>query len=352
VEHVQTINSPTVLNPSVVGDALGSTAITKKSETAADVLAAQAKAEVQARIVQAIQRPRDPDVVRQKLLKRCERTSFAQVARYSKPVGGSNVTGPSVRFVEAALQIMGNVEAKPTVIYDDREKRIVRVSVTDLETNTTYSKDILIEKTVERKQLKNGQQPLGSRINSRGERVFIVEATEDDLLNKEANLASKALRQLGLRVIDGDLTDECMDQVEATLKDKAAKDPDAEKRAIIDAFDAIGIRVEHLKAYLDVDDLATLAPKDMVNLRAIYAAIKEGETTWRELMEQREAVRGKATDSSEAAVTGKSGLLDKIKKGGQAASAPAEAADTPKGVPAQQEAQATAQNAAEKGSKK
>jgi hypothetical protein len=271
-------------------------AIEKQLETAAQVLAEQAKAAVQARYIMAMRNPRDWDVVRQRLLKECERPSFAVVARYSKPVGSGTVTGPSIRFVEAALKVMGNVMPEQIVLYDDRQKRILRVTVTDLESNLTYSKEILLEKTVERKHLKPGQTPLGSRINSRGERAYLVEATEDEMLNKEAALTSKALRQLGLRIVPGDLVDECMETVLATVRRKAAEDPDAEKKAIIDAFADLGVRVTDLKEYLGLDSLETLTPKDLANLRAVYQALRDGETNWREIMEQRDAVRGTARE--------------------------------------------------------
>jgi hypothetical protein len=284
----------------------GSGAIERRHghQTATEVLAAQAEAAVKARYVMALKRPRDWDVVRQRLLKECERTSFAQVARYSKPVGNTTVTGPSIRFVEAALRAMGNVLAENVVLYDDQQKRIIRVIVTDLEHNETYQKEILLEKTVERKQLRQGQVPISSRTNTRGERVYLVEATEDEMLNKEAALTSKAMRQLGLRLIPGDLVDECMEGVEATMRKKAEQDPDAEKKAIIDSFYELGVRVEHLKEYLGVD-LDQLTPKDLVNLRAVYQALKDGETTWREVMDQREAILGKSAEAQVELATSK-----------------------------------------------
>ncbi len=281
--------------PQQVTEGFGAIERRPQHQTATEVLAAQAEAAVKARYVMALKRPRDWDVVRQRLLKDCERTNFAQVARYSKPVGTGTVTGPSIRFVEAALRTMGNVLAENVVLYDDQQKRIIRVIVTDLEHNETYQKEILLEKTVERKQLRQGQVPISSRLNSRGDRVYLVEATEDEMLNKEAALTSKAMRQLGLRLIPGDLVDECMEGVEITLRKKAEQDPDAEKKAIIDAFYDLGVRVEHLKEYLGVD-FDQLTPKDLVNLRAVYQALKDGETTWREVMEQREAIMGKSAE--------------------------------------------------------
>ena len=70
-------------------------------ETTAGALAAQAKAAVEARYIMAMQRPRDWDQVRLSLLKECDRTNFAEVAIYRKPVG-QGIEGPSIRFAEAA----------------------------------------------------------------------------------------------------------------------------------------------------------------------------------------------------------------------------------------------------------
>lgn len=259
------------------------TALINTGETAATAVAAQAKALVEARYLIAIRQPRDLDTVREKLMKECRRPSFAEVARYSKPIG-KGVVGPSIRFAEAALRYMGNVHIPTATIYDDREKRIIRVMVLDLETNVGYDTEITIEKTVERKQLREGQVPIRSRYNSENKLVYIVEATEDDLLNKTNALISKAIRTNGLRVVPGDIVDECMDLVVETQKAKDAADPDAAKRKVFDNYATIGVTVDQIKTFLGHGG-DVLAPKELADLRALYSAIKDGETTWREAIE-------------------------------------------------------------------
>ncbi|HYG12344.1 MAG TPA: hypothetical protein VD835_20545, partial [Pyrinomonadaceae bacterium] len=113
-----------------VSEGFGSQTMVRANETSTTALAAQAKAQIEARYIVAMQRPRDMDTVRTKLLKECSRPGFAKVARYSKPVGGSKIEGPSIRFAEAALRCMGNVVPESFVVWDDEEKRVVRVSVT------------------------------------------------------------------------------------------------------------------------------------------------------------------------------------------------------------------------------
>ena len=275
--------------------------ILEKPEAAGDVLAAQAKALVQARYQVAYARPRDWDEVRQRLLKDCQRTSFAESALYSKPVGGSSVQGLSIRFAEAALRAMTNLQVESVAIYDSPEKRIVRLSVTDFESNLPNSHDIVLEKRIERKQLKQGQVSLGERLNSKGQTVYLVEATEDDLATKQAAQTSKALRQLALRLLPGDIADECEVQIRNTLREHAKRDPDAAKKKLVDAFADLGVKVDELKSFLGVASLDGLAERELISLRQVYQAIKDGETNWRDVMEQREGTRGKKDDS----VTGK-----------------------------------------------
>lgn len=239
--------------------------------------------------------PRDLDVVREKLLRECKRPGFAAVARYLKPIG-KGVEGPSIRFAEAAIRLMGNISVDQMTVYDDAEKRIVRVIVVDCETNTPYSSDVTVEKTVERRQAKPGDEVIRSRTNSRGQQVFIISATEDDLLNKQNGLISKAIRNNGLRLLPGDIVEECMVTVLETQANQDAIDPERGKRKIFDAFGGIGINVAQLKDYLG-HDAETMSQKETTDLRGLYSAIKEGHTTWQEVM----AARGKSEPETKSA---------------------------------------------------
>ncbi len=258
---------------------------TKTNETAATAAAAQAKAIVEARYTVAINRPRDMDAVRAALIKECQRPSFAEVARYVKPIG-KGVEGPSIRFAEAAIRCMTNIVVEENTTYDDDEKRIIQVTAVDLEANVPYSTSVTIEKTVERSRTKDGDDVIRKRTNSRGQDVYILRATEDEILNKKNAILSKAIRTLALRLVPGDLIDECMDQVIKTQENRDAQDPDAARRKLVDAFGALGVGVDDLRAYVGVP-LDKLTPKDMADLRGVFAAIKAGEVSWKSAMETR-----------------------------------------------------------------
>lgn len=285
-----------------------STAIAVPShETASSAVAAQAKALVEARYTVALHRPRDLDTVRERLLKECKRPSFAAVARYRKPIG-QGVEGPSIRFAEAAIRCMTNITIETITVYDDREKRIVRVTVTDLESNVPYSQDVTIEKTIERRNSKPGDEVVRTRTNSQGAMVYILVGTEDDILNKQNALLSKAIRTLGMRHIPGDLVDEAMWQVKETQKNQDASDPDGARLKLFDAFGEIGVKVAQLKEYLGhAGD--TLTQKELADLRGLYAAIRDGETTWREVMDQL-----KAKEEGQPAKSEASGSVAKLRE--------------------------------------
>jgi hypothetical protein len=262
----------------------GGSQITTTGETHTAALAAAAQAAVNARFVMAIQRPRDWDDVRVRLLKECDRPGFAEVARYNKPIG-KGVKGPSIRFAEACFRYAGNLDAPVTTTFEDRFKRILHVQVIDFETNASYSADITIDKTVERRERKD-RLVIAERKNSGGQSVFIVEATEDELLNKQNALVSKAVRTLILRVIPGDIVDEGQRRCIDTLAKKDSADPAGAKKRLVDAFADIGVFPKDLAMFVG-HNLDAMQPAELAELREIYATVRDGEATWRSIVEAR-----------------------------------------------------------------
>lgn len=258
---------------------------TSRDNQAVAALAAKVQADISARFTMALHRPRNMDQVRTDILRECRRPGFAAVAIYHKPIG-DGVDGLSIRFAEAAARCFGNIAMDVSQIYDDEMTRVVRVSATDLEGNVTWPTDLHIAKTVERKSLRKGQRPLDTRTNSYGDQVYIVQASEDDLLNKQGALVSKALRTCILRIIPGNLQDEAWDTCVAILKDKAAADPDLERNRVCDAFADQGIQPVNLEEWLGHKlDVAT--PVEIEHLRRLYVAIRDGEATWADALAHR-----------------------------------------------------------------
>lgn len=258
------------------------------AETASTAIAAQAKAMVESRFIVAMRNPRNWDAVRQDVLRECRRPAFAnnKSAYYIKPIG-PGVEGLGIRFVEVALRCMKNVLVETTMIFEDKTKEIHRVSVTDLEANITYPLDVRVSRVVERSRPSSDGSYISVRKNSYGKDTYTVEATDDDLLNKRGALISKAIRTLGTRIIPGDLCDEAEEIIKKIRLDHASADPEGERKRIVDAFVGIGVSAENLAKYLDQKDLKICTPAQIVELRGIYGAIKDGEATWSTVMENK-----------------------------------------------------------------
>lgn len=285
-------------NAVVQRDDMGARTLTPLVETSAAAVAAQAEAEVKARVALAIARPRDLMDVRHRLQQECKRPGFAEAARYARPVGQEKdkvtgewkekiATGFSIRFAEAAQRCMTNLYSPVIVVYDGPDKRIVRVACMDLEINSTFSGDVVIGKTVERRKLKKEQQAVGTRQNSMGQMVYIVEATDAEVTVKQGAEVSKNLRNLILRHVPGDILDECEGWVAETLASKDAADPAAARKKIADAFAALGVKPSDLKTYLG-HDIDQCSADELNTLRAIYNGISEGTATWAEIIGERQ----------------------------------------------------------------
>lgn len=303
----------------------GKRSMTTQAETSASAIAAQQTAMVQAAYIMAERRPRDFDQIRVTLLKTCRRPRFAEAARYLKPVGKEKdkrtgewvekiAEGLSIRFAEEAARSMGNLRIDSYTVYDDPKKKIVKFVVLDLESNTEWSKTVTIEKTTERRQLKRDQQAIGQRMNSYSELVFVVEATQEEITKREGAEASKGWRDGILKNIPADIKEECLDKIRETILSDAAEDPEQKKKNMIDAFASIGVEPAHLREYVG-HDLATLSPHEIVELRGVYASIKEGETTWAAVSETRsETVEKKGEPKkAEKPANGKPSADDAVK---------------------------------------
>lgn len=262
---------------------IGATQMEVRSETS--VQAAEIEAMVKARVALARYSPRDMDVVRQRILADCARPVFADKAIYAKPVGGKSIEGPSVRLAEAMARNMGNMLIDATIAEETLERRRIRVYAMDLETNTTAAADVVIDKTVERREA-GDREVIGRRRNSSGKDVFIVLATEDELLNKTNAAVAKMRRNKILELIPSDIAEEAEGKCNETLAAADAKDPAGARKRLCDAFFAIGVAADALKAYIG-HGLDTLSPSELQQLRRVHNSIKEGETTWHAVVEAR-----------------------------------------------------------------
>ena len=256
----------------------------QRVDPAAVAAAETAKAKIQAAFMVALHRPRSVATAAMKLKEACKRPKFAEQAEYRIPIAGKTVSGPSIRFAEEALRSWGNFYDDKSVVYEDEKTRRIKVSVTDLETNATFSKEITISKTIERKD-KNGRGTIiDERINSSGQKIYIVAPTDAELAKKEAAEISKVLRNEGLRLIPQDIVDDALETARSTLLNDTKTNIVDTRKKLVEKFWEKGVRPEDLAKYLG-HPVETVTAEEIVDLRKVYSSIESGETKFKDFID-------------------------------------------------------------------
>ncbi len=263
-------------------------------------LAARVDAEVRARTSLAIMRPRNIGEFRRHLLEACKRSRFAAAARYLKPIGSGKVPGLSIRFAEECCRHYTNLDNTSIVIQEDDERRVLECCSVDMESNVVWRQTVVVPKTVERRQKKAGDEVIRERVNAQGDRVFIRRATEDETFTLQNNLISKTIRNMILKHIPSDIIEEANDEILKTLESEVDKDPTAFRRRLLDAFFNIGVTPKEIDEYL-AKPIADANKAELEMLRALGEAIKQGEGSWADVMEERRGLAKNRSDQADVA---------------------------------------------------
>lgn len=260
---------------------------------------AQAQHEVQSAITVAIKFPRNEDDSFGRLMKSCKRESFAGLAAYSFPRGGSKVTGPSAHLAREAARVWGNIQYGFEIIRDDDESIHLRGWAWDMQTNSKATQDAAFKKAVQRK--------IG------GETRWVKPDERDlrELINKHGAIAE---RNCVLKILPKDLIEDAMNEAVRTLRDGVKRDLDGERKKMVAAFAELNVSVPDLEQYLGCP-LKHANPEQVTELRTIWRSIMDGNTTWPEYVRRDEK-------PAEPSHVPKEGSVDDL-LGGQEAPEPA-----------------------------
>lgn len=243
------------------------------NELAPTAAAAEKQYEIQGAMVLAKRFPRNEDAAFEKLMKACNRTSFAEDAEYSFPRGKvqddngkwvpNYVKGPSVNLAREAARIWGNIRYGLNIKTETEDMRHIQGWAYDLETNTRVEADDSFLKLIFRK---NGgwQKP-----------------DERDLRELTNRRAAILIRNCILQLLPKDLIEDAIGATRSTLQAGAAQDPEGARKKIITAFSSINVSVAMLETYLG-HELAQASPAQIAELRTIYKSIADGNSKWAE----------------------------------------------------------------------
>jgi len=236
---------------------------TESGELAVSAQEMMAQKEIEASIIIANKFPRNETAAMTAVLRSCQRTTFAESALYSYPRGGQTIEGPSVKLAREIARNWGHIRVGADVVFDDEESRTVRCYAWDMQTNTKESQDVTFKKLIFRK---------------RGGWIKPDERDLRELTNKQT---ATACRNCILHIVPADLIEDAMEQAKSTLTADCGADPDAARKNVARAFDALNVSVEQIEAFLG-HKLVSATPHELANLRTVYKSIKDGNSVWRE----------------------------------------------------------------------
>ncbi len=261
--------------------------------------AVRAAEEIKVAYQMALYRRRNIQQARQVLMDVCARPSFALLVEWEKPVGGRKIRGVTIRLIEEAIKAYGNIQTTKTTVYEDAVSRKIVVKVIDLENNISYEDETVIQKAVERSQF-GDRTVISQRTNSKGEQVYLVDATEDEMLGKTNAQVSKMIRTLAKRLIPADLIEYGVTVAKRTVRKADSVDPKKASNEIFDSFKNIGITPDMVAVYVG-SNKPIFTADELDSLRGLYTALKDKETTWREVVES----LGKKKDDGDGGDGGK-----------------------------------------------
>lgn len=210
---------------------------------------------------------------------------------YSVPRGGTRITGPSIRFAEAAAQAWGNLDVSTTIVRDDAVAAIVIGRCHDLESNYTAAMET--RRPVHKKKFKPAPD-------------------EDDKQLAVAVATSLAYRNSVLRAIPRALW---WPVYQAAIKASTGEGTmEARRDLALGAFRSRGATNAQVLAALGRKGEEDLTLDDLHHLRGMFTAIKEGKLTLEDALRPPEAEKPRGHAS-----LGKSNLATKIEAKGQAA---------------------------------
>ena len=236
----------------------------------------RAVAETQAAIMLARQFPRDRGEATSRILTECTRPTLADAAIYSYPKGGTEVTGASIRLAEVLAMNWGNF----TFGWKETGRREVggvgiseiQTYAWDYETNVRVSREFSVRHW---RDTKKG----GYAIKD-----------ERDIYELCANQAARRMRACILQIIPGDVVEAAISECDATMNNKESVTADSIKK-LLAAFEGFGVSKAQIEKRLGRKMEPGISGAVMVQLRKIYAGLRDGMSKPEEFFEPEAAAQ-------------------------------------------------------------
>ena len=220
-------------------------------------------AETQAMSIMALHNPRNPQQSVDRILVECQRTSLAEVAIYSFPRGGQNVSGASIRLAEVIKRHWGHIKSGWRCLERSKGRSLIQAYAYDIQANISEERTFEVRHWRDTRQ---GGRPI---------------TDERDIYELEANQAARRVRACILSLIDGDVLEAAIDQCTRTLEAKADTSKEGIKR-MLEAFKPFKVNQAMIEARLG-RNVSSVTAAQMVGLKNILNGMKDGMSsaeTW------------------------------------------------------------------------
>lgn len=232
--------------------------LVRPAGTAGAMVTTREAQEVQAAVFMAKRFPRNEDESRARILRSCKRLGLASKAIYSYPKGGSKVSGPSVRLMEAIAQSWGNIQSGVVELEQREGESTCMAYCWDIETNTRECKIFTVKHTI---STKNGMKVL---------------TDPRDIYELVANQGARRKRACILNIIPGDIVDEAIEACNKTLAGGNQRPLIDRVRELTDRFMTYySVPLSSIEKYFGYP-LNVFTEMDGAELAGIYTALRDG----------------------------------------------------------------------------
>jgi len=216
--------------------------------------AQRAVAEVQAQMLMARANPRDPVKAMDLIQGDCMRPGLAEQAVYEYSRGGSAITGPSIKLVEAAARRWGNIMCGIKEIRHDGYSEC-KAEAWDLESGFYDYRTFHVEHVRDTKQ---GRKRV---------------TDERDIYELVANMGQRRKRAVLMSVIPGDVFDTAIKQCEVTNRAHADVSP-ANILRLLQSFEPFGVTREMVEKKYQ-RSIEAITPAQVLHLKRIWLSLRD-----------------------------------------------------------------------------
>ncbi|MDD5542859.1 MAG: hypothetical protein PHX83_06760 [Acidobacteriia bacterium] len=248
----------------------------------ATVDASRVMSETQAMVMLARSAPRNYLDIKRSIKDVCGRLRFAEKATFRFPRGGSHVSGPSIRLMEALVGAMGNIDAGWRILDFEDERARVETYAWDMQSNTRKRIEFWVKYI---RDTSNGP---------------VLLTSERDRYEAVASVAQRRVRACIQNIIPFDIVDEALEMCTETIKKGDGSKPLKDRvAAMVLAFEELGVSQVMLEGNLG-HGVDAIIVDELPKMREIYNALAEGHARREEFFDLSLAGQAPAPKSTAA----------------------------------------------------